>query len=89
MGDIIKIPVEKHTEIVAAAKHILSLARSGKILAVGYAVLLLDDDGDVSSGTNAVWADQSQLRDGLSKSLETLKVRIDSSAPKKSKLIIQ
>jgi len=83
----IKIPAAKQSEIVAAAKHVLSLARSGRILAIGYAVLAVDDDGDVASGTNAVWADNKQLRDGLVKALETLNGRINEKAP--TKLIIQ
>ena len=87
MTDLIKIPVAKQTEIVAAVKHMLSLARSGKVLAIGYAALVLDDDGDVSSGTNAVWADNTQLRDGLTQALTTLNGRINEGV-KKSKLIL-
>lgn len=81
----IKLPVEKHSELVAAAKHMLALARSGRILAIGYAVLTLDDDGDVSAGTNAVWADNTQLREGLKTALGTLETRIGGKRP----LIIQ
>ena len=33
---------------------------AGRIVAIGYAVLNVDDDGDVSAGTNAVWADRAE-----------------------------
>lgn len=63
VGDL-KLPSKKQSEIVKVMKHLLALAHAGRIVALGYAVLNLDDDGDVSAGTNAVWADNTQVREG-------------------------
>lgn len=81
----LKLPAAKQSEIVKACKHLLSLAHAGRIVALGYAVLNLDDDGDVSSGTNAVWADNVQVREGLKTSITTLGKRIGA----KSSIILQ
>lgn len=85
MNDELKLPAEKQGELVKAAKHLLALARAGRIVALGYAVLNLDDDGDVSGGTNAVWTDNVQIREALKTQLSTLNKRIGA----KSVLILQ
>lgn len=84
MSDL-KLPAEKQTEIVKAAKHLLALARAGRIVALGYAVLEVDDDGDIAAGTNAVWSDNTQIREGLKTAIGTLNTRIGG----KSSIIIQ
>ena len=75
-----KLPPAKQSELVVAAKHLLSLARSGRLMAIGYAVILLDDDGDVSSGSNAVWTDDVQIREALKTTMKTLEGRIASTS---------
>lgn len=85
MSDAPRIPASKQSEIVAAAKHFLALARSGKVLAFGYAAIHIDDDGDVSAGNNAVWVDNTQIRDALAQVIGKLKRRVDEKSP----LIIQ
>jgi hypothetical protein len=75
-----KLPAAKQSEIVVAAKHLLSLARAGRLMAIGYAVIVLDDDGDVSSGSNAVWTDNVQIREALKTTLGTLEGRIASTS---------
>jgi len=85
MSDVPRIPAAKQSEIVAAVKHLLALARSGKVLAFGYAAVHLDEDGDVSAGNNAVWVDNPQIRDALGQTVKRLKQRMDAKTP----LIIQ
>jgi flagellar biosynthesis/type III secretory pathway protein FliH len=85
MTDDLKLPSKKQAEIVKAAKHILALAHAGRLIAIGYAVLNLDDDGDISGGTNAVWTDNTQVREGLKTQLATLNKRIGA----KSSIILQ
>ena len=75
-----KLPAEKHAELVKAAKHLLSLARAGRLVAIGYAVLNVDDDGDVSAGTNAVWSDSVQIREALKKTVGALRDRIAATS---------
>jgi hypothetical protein len=81
MTDDLKLPAQKQSEIVRACKHLLSLAHAGRIVAIGYAVLNVDDDGDVSAGTNAVWADSVQVREGLKTAVTTLNKRIGAKSP--------
>ena len=81
----LKLPAAKQSEIVKTCKHLLSLAHAGRIVALGYAVLNLDDDGDVSGGTNAVWTDNTQIREGLKTQLAALNKRIGA----KSSIILQ
>ena len=80
-----KLPAIKQSELVNAAKHLLSLARAGRLTAIGYAVLFLDDDGDISSGSNAVWTDDVKIREELKKTLKTLDGRIAET----SRIILQ
>lgn len=82
----LKIPVQKQSEVVAAAKNLLSLARSGKITAIGYAIVTLDDDGGMSAGTDAVWTDETNVRDALEETIQTLYGRVAQKS--KSKLLL-
>ena len=75
-----KLPAAKHSQLVEAAKHILAMARAGRVVAIGYAVLLLDDDGDVSAGSNAVWDDNTQIREALKDTINTLEKRIGATS---------
>jgi hypothetical protein len=85
-SDDLKLPAERQSEVVATAKHILSLARAGRIVAIGYAVLALDESGDfVEAGTNAVWSDHHDIKQGLVEAISTLRQRIDA----KGSIIIQ
>lgn len=81
----LKLPAKKQSEIVKAAKHLLSLAHAGRLVAIGYAVLNVDDDGDISGGTNAVWADSTQVREALKTQMATLNKRVGA----KSSIILQ
>jgi hypothetical protein len=81
VSDELKLPVAKQAEIVRACKHLLQLAHAGRIVAIGYAVLNFDEDGDISAGTNAAWAGNTQIRDGLKAAIRTLNRRIDAKSP--------
>jgi hypothetical protein len=81
----LKLPVAKQTEIVKACKHVLDLARSGRVVGISYAVLMLDDDGDVAAGTNAVWTDNVQVREALKTAMAALNKRVGA----KSAIILQ
>jgi len=85
MADDMKLPAQKQAEIVKAVKHLLSLAHAGRIVAIGYAVLNFDEDGDISAGTNAAWAGNTQIREGLKTAIATLSKRIGA----KSAIIMQ
>jgi hypothetical protein len=85
MADDFKLPSAKQSEIVKAAKHLLALAHAGRLVAIGYAVLNVDDDGDISGGTNAVWADDMQIREALKTQMTMLNRRIGA----KSSIILQ
>lgn len=76
MVENLKLPSKKQAEVVKSVKRLLALAHAGRIIAVGYAVLNFDEDGDVSAGTDAVWADSVQVREGLRTSVRTLEARI-------------
>jgi hypothetical protein len=65
----------KQSDIIRALKHLLDLARSGRVAAIGFAVIQIDDDG-LSSGTNAVWTDDTGIRDELKNAIATLKDRV-------------
>ena len=75
-----KLPAAKHSQLVDACKHMLAMARAGRVVAIGYAVLLLDDDGDVSAGSNAVWDDNTQIREALKDTIKTLEKRIGATS---------
>jgi hypothetical protein len=79
------LPAEKQSEIVKAVKHLLALARSGRIMALGYAALHVGDDGDIYAGNNAVWSDNPQIREGLKDTISRLHQRVADTSP----LIIQ
>jgi predicted NBD/HSP70 family sugar kinase len=85
LSEPLKLPAQKQSEIVKAVKHVLDLARSGRVLAIGYAVMILDDDGDVAAGTNAVWTDNVQVREALKTAMTTLNKRVGA----KSAIILQ
>lgn len=85
MGDELKLPAAKQAEVVKAVKHLLQLAHAGRIVAIGYAVLNFDEDGDISAGTNAAWAGNTQIREGLKAAVTTLNKRIGA----KSAIILQ
>lgn len=76
MEQNLKIAAQKQSDIVTAAKHLLSMARAGRIAALGYAVVNVDDDGDLAVGTNAVWTDEKIVQDALRETIGTLSDRI-------------
>ena len=71
----LKIPAEKQSDIVAGVKHLLAMARAGKIAAIGYAAVSVDD-GDLVSGTNAVFTDERVVKDALKESIQILYGRV-------------
>lgn len=71
-----KLPADRHGELVKACKHMLQMARAGRICAIGFAVLEFDDEGDVVAGTNAVWHDDVQIREGLKDTVSLLYHRV-------------
>jgi len=79
-----KLPADRQTELVKAAKHLLSMARAGRICALGFAVLEFDDIGDVVAGTNAVWHDDIQIREGLKDTVSLLYHRVAGTSAIKS-----
>ena len=76
----------KQSETIRAIKHLLDAARSGKVAAIGYALVLIDDGGDVVGGTNAIWVDDPQIRDALKNTINNLQARV---AVKTGSLIMQ
>jgi len=70
------LPMQKQSDMVAATKHLLSLARAGKIAAIGYAVITVDDDSGMSAGTNAAWTDETTIRESLEETIQTLYGRV-------------
>jgi hypothetical protein len=67
----------KQTEVIRAVKHLLEMARSGRVVAIGFAVVQLDEDGDLAAGTNAVWTDERLVRDALKSTIATLSDRVE------------
>lgn len=76
----LKLPAAKQAEIVKACKHLLAMAHAGRLVAIGYAVLNFDEDGDISAGTNAAWAGSTQIREGLKAAVVTLNKRIGAKS---------
>lgn len=75
----------KQSDLIRGLKHLLDLARSGKVVGLGYAVVQMEEDGSFVSGTNAIWTDDVTIRDAVSESIAMLKDRVDAQ----SKLILQ
>lgn len=76
----------KQSDVVRACKHLLDMARSGRVAAIGFAVLQFDEDGSLSGGTNAVWVDDVGIRKALDETVNTLKERVSEKT--KSKLLL-
>lgn len=74
MGEL-TIGGERQTEVVKACKHLLAMARSGKLAAIGYVVVEIEDDLSIQAGTNAVWNDQWEVREALRAGMDNLKDR--------------
>lgn len=68
-----------------ALGELLSLARAGKLHGLAYASVIEDKDGDLSSGSNAVWNGDPAIHKALHQAAKALVVRIEP--PKTSTLI--
>jgi hypothetical protein len=71
-----KITGVKQSDTIKACKHLLEMARTGRLAAIGYAVIQIDDDGDLVSGSNACWTDDRVISDALKAVLSTLNERV-------------
>lgn len=69
----------KQSDVIRGLKHLLDMARSGRIVAIGYAVIQIDEDGSFVSGTNAVWTDDPSIKDAMKTAVTTLQERIDAT----------
>lgn len=65
----------KQSEIVRSLKHLLDLARTGRVSAIGFAVIQVEDD-EVVSGTNAVWCDDHEIKTALGGAIDALRKRV-------------
>lgn len=68
----------KQSDLIRGLKHLLDMARSGRIVGVGYAVVQIEEDGSFVSGTNAIWTDDPGIKDAITESISMLKERIDA-----------
>lgn len=75
----------KQSDLIRGLKHLLDMARSGRVVGVGYAVVQLEEDGSFVSGTNAIWTDDPDIRNAVSESIGMLKDRVDAQ----TRLILQ
>lgn len=76
MTNVVPFSAKQQSEVVRACKHLLDKARAGRLIAIGYALVEFDDQGDVNAGNNAVWTDDIRVRDALKTALGTLEARI-------------
>lgn len=66
-----------NSALTRALGELLSLARSGRLHGLAYASVIEDKDGDLSSGSNAVWDDNPAIHRALHDAAKVLVVRIE------------
>jgi len=69
---------QKQSDLIRGLKHLLDMARSGRVVGLGYAAVQLEDDGSFTSGTNAIWTDDPNIQAAVSESIGMLKERVDA-----------